>query len=609
MPASGEAAWARRRRRRRRRRRPRPRRSPRSPMMSCLVDARRRMFMLSPLQVCLTVVVPRSLDSRLRAGSTRVTRGPSISSLPPWRSAVARTSARPRPEPGLPRASSPRQNRVVAASTRSGGMPGAGVGTVSRTSSPAPLHRHVDRPVRGAVGDARFRSGCEARGRGPLRRRARGRGRSRRTATRSPATASASSSSRTGSVGQRRRRPRAPGAAARRRGGSAARRRSRRSSSASWSAPWRARYSAFPRRAASGFRSSWEASATNRRSPSRARSSAASIRFSVSARRGHLVGRAARRRLRRAGAARDRRGARSPRRRRPAPQRPQRPAGEDEGDRRHQQGRRQGRGDDQRARLGERRVDLVRWSTRRSPRRRMRGRPASASGATYMRACLPASVAVAVAAPAAPDRGVDAAAPPRAALRRTRPAASTTRPCRSTTSTSSRRDSRRTRSAPRATSAAPAPWRRAAATWAARSRSVWSSASCRWRESSTCTAAPSTTTATTIETAAAATTRVRSAGPRGCAAAAVIAAARSRPRGPCGSAEGRRACGAGRRRSGRRRSRSPRSRRSRRSSIAVRRESTLPGSLHEELEQRRLALGQLDRAAAADEHAARRCRA
>ena len=145
--------------------------------------------------------------------------------------------------------------------------------------------------------------------------------------------------------------------AARRRAGSSRSASSRRSARASVSAPWRARYSAFPRSAASGFRSSCEASAMKRRSPSRARSSAASIRFSVSASRATSSGvrspRACGQAQRGVAAPLDHLGAGRER-----GQRAQRPAGEHEGDRHDEQRGRQGGGDDQGARLPQRRVDL-----------------------------------------------------------------------------------------------------------------------------------------------------------------------------------------------------------------------------------------------------------
>lgn len=66
---------------------------------------------------------PASSEKSVRAGSSIANRGPSITRRPPWRSAVARTSARPRPEPRVPALLGPRQNRVLACSTLTPGIP------------------------------------------------------------------------------------------------------------------------------------------------------------------------------------------------------------------------------------------------------------------------------------------------------------------------------------------------------------------------------------------------------------------------------------------------------------------------------------------------------
>ena len=204
-----------------------------------------------------------------------------------------------RPRPARTASSRPRRGRA--------GCPAPVSETVNRTSSPRRSTVTSTGPSAGPWFRAfsiRLRSARSRAGPSPRTRP----GSAARTVTRSPATARASSSSRTGSAGT------SAASSWARRSSSSTRRLSRsasarRSSSASWSEPWRARYSAFPRRAASGFRSSCEASAMNRRSPSRARSSAASIRFRVSASRATSSG-VCPSALARAAAARDRGGAR-----------------------------------------------------------------------------------------------------------------------------------------------------------------------------------------------------------------------------------------------------------------------------------------------------------
>ena len=86
-----------------------------------VVDARRRMFTAVSF-FCVRSCTRRPSESGLRAGSCIAKRGPSMSRRPPCRSAVARTSASPSPDPAAS-VSGPRQKRPVAASARCGGIP------------------------------------------------------------------------------------------------------------------------------------------------------------------------------------------------------------------------------------------------------------------------------------------------------------------------------------------------------------------------------------------------------------------------------------------------------------------------------------------------------
>ena len=63
-----------------------------------------------------------------------VKREPSTVTRPWWRSAIARTIARPRPEPGVPE-SAPRQKRSNACSACSGVRPGPSSSTLIRARS------------------------------------------------------------------------------------------------------------------------------------------------------------------------------------------------------------------------------------------------------------------------------------------------------------------------------------------------------------------------------------------------------------------------------------------------------------------------------------------
>src|SRR4029079_14400349 len=72
-------------------------------------------------------------EMSLRGGKSRVKVAPCTSTLPPWRSAIARTMARPRPEPS-PRAPGPRQKRSKACAAASSSSPGPS--SVTRTRLP-----------------------------------------------------------------------------------------------------------------------------------------------------------------------------------------------------------------------------------------------------------------------------------------------------------------------------------------------------------------------------------------------------------------------------------------------------------------------------------------
>ena len=137
----------------------------------------------------------------------------------------------------------------------------------------AAVHERVGDEVRPARGAARPRRRARPRGPAPRPRRRRrrrprprGRGRRARRARAAPAAGVLARSSASRSSTRR---------ASALRVGARCRR------AVSGSAPWRARWSTLPRSAVSGVRSSCEASARNRRSRVAARSSAASIAFSV----------------------------------------------------------------------------------------------------------------------------------------------------------------------------------------------------------------------------------------------------------------------------------------------------------------------------------------
>ena len=106
--------------------------------------------------------VAPELESSLRAGSSIVKQAPSTNALPPCRSAVARTIARPSPDPE--RAWSPRQKRSNARSRSAGSRPGPSSQTVTsarpsdrrtvtemvppcRTVQARVLHQVRDRPL------------------------------------------------------------------------------------------------------------------------------------------------------------------------------------------------------------------------------------------------------------------------------------------------------------------------------------------------------------------------------------------------------------------------------------------------------------------------------
>ena len=99
----------------------------------------------------LARTLPTFSEGFLTAGSSIVKRAPSAVARPPCRSAVARTIASPRPEPG--RSDRARQNRSKARAASSGARPGPSSSTLSR--------RDARR--------SRLRHGCVRR-RGPCRR-------------------------------------------------------------------------------------------------------------------------------------------------------------------------------------------------------------------------------------------------------------------------------------------------------------------------------------------------------------------------------------------------------------------------------------------------------
>ena len=193
-----------------------------------------------------------------------------------------RTIASPRPEPGRPRASGARQKRSKAASDSSARSPGPASLTDSRARPPAP--RTAIR-----TGGAPWTSALATR----LSSARRSASSSPRTTTRAGASAVTSPPWADATVRARSSSATADGAApasvgaledeqlvdepAQPLGVLAQVGQGLRVGTVA------GQVSTFPRSAASGFRSSCEASATKRRSPSRARSSAASIPFSVSA--------------------------------------------------------------------------------------------------------------------------------------------------------------------------------------------------------------------------------------------------------------------------------------------------------------------------------------
>ncbi len=222
---------------------------------------------LSP-SVCVRSVT-RPSESGLRPGQLHRKAGPSMTSAPPWRSAVARTSASPRPDPPAASASGPRQKRPVAASARCGGIPAPESVTASTTAA--------------GVDSTETRTGPPG---GPWRWALSTRFRSARSsACRSPRTSAGPSASTATAASPHRRPARelgdvdgssgtAPASSRARARRSSTRRLSRSASawtsaSVSGSAPWASRYAAFPRSAVIGFRSSCDASATKRRSASR----------------------------------------------------------------------------------------------------------------------------------------------------------------------------------------------------------------------------------------------------------------------------------------------------------------------------------------------------
>ena len=327
---------------------------------------------LSP-SVCVRSVT-RPSESGLRPGSCIAKRGPSMTSTPPWRSAVARTSASPRPDPPAASAS---------------GAPPEAAGRRLREMRRDPLARighrehdgrrgRLDRDANGAAGRAVAVGVVDEVSKRTLERapvaanERRGRRRRRRRRRRRPPPRARARTGRRARPA-RRRRPRGRGARRSSRSRLSRSASAWTSASVSGSAPWASRYAAFPRSAVIGFRSSCDASATKRRSASRACSSAASIRFSVSVRRSTSSAPVRPPAGRRSEASPVRSITAAPADSRSSGRK--RAAREEQRERERERGREQGAPDDQPARLLERVARRRRSTRRRSPRRRPRARP------------------------------------------------------------------------------------------------------------------------------------------------------------------------------------------------------------------------------------------